>query len=70
MKAILEFDLPEDRDDHLLAVKAIDWYSVIWDLDQWLRDEIKYSGSVELVPAREKLHDLLRERGISLEDMA
>jgi len=37
MKAILEFELPEDKEEFDAASKGMDWAIVAWDLDQLLR---------------------------------
>lgn len=42
MKAILEFNLPEDQIDFDMATQANKWWAVAWDIDQWLRSQIKY----------------------------
>ncbi len=34
MKAILEFNLPEDRSDHIRATKATDAFIALWDIAQ------------------------------------
>jgi hypothetical protein len=39
MKAILEFDLPNDEANFDMAVKASDYYSALWDIWQFLRRE-------------------------------
>lgn len=43
MKAILEFNLPEDQDEFNRAVQGGDWRHVVWEVDQYLRSEIKYA---------------------------
>jgi hypothetical protein len=43
MKAILEFNLPEDKVDFDLALQGSDWKHVCWEMDQYLRKELKYS---------------------------
>ena len=43
-KAILEFNLPEDNDEFQDAINAGKMSSVIWDMDQWLRGNIKYNN--------------------------
>ena len=43
MKAILEFNLPEDKVDFDLALQGSDWKHVCWQMDQYLRKEIKYN---------------------------
>ena len=42
MKAILEFDLPEENDDFQAAINGHNYKSAIWDFDQLLSSEIKY----------------------------
>ena len=37
MKAILEFDLPDDSGEFRLASTASDLYNTLWEMDQWLR---------------------------------
>ena len=74
MKAILEFNLPEDRVDFELASESSKMYSVLWNMDQWLRGQTKYapdSMSEEKYKAfdecREQLHEFLNEHYINLE---
>ena len=42
MKAVLEFDLPEDQDDFQAAINGHNYKSAIWNFDQLLRSEMKY----------------------------
>ena len=42
MKAILEFNLPEDQPEFNNAIKGGDWKHVCWEMDQLLRKHIKY----------------------------
>jgi hypothetical protein len=42
MKAILEFDLPEENDDFQAAINGHNYKSAVWNFDQLLRSEIKY----------------------------
>jgi len=42
MKAILEFDLPEDNTDFQAAINGHKYKDAIWDFDQLLRSEMKY----------------------------
>jgi len=44
MKAILEFNLPEDNVEHLTAIQAPDWKFVVSEIDEYLRSQIKYSN--------------------------
>jgi hypothetical protein len=73
MKAILEFNLPEDRDDHELAINAGKYYSIIWDIDQFLRNKTKYAeqGTPEpftraMYEVRDELWKLINEHNLDL----
>ena len=78
MKAILEFNLPEDQDDFELATKGGKWYSVVWDMDQWLRTQYKYMPDAEYsedkynayYEARQKLTSIMYDNGVNLEDVS
>jgi len=41
-KAILEFNLPEEEEEHKSAVDGANWKLAIWDLDYILRNAIKH----------------------------
>ena len=41
-KALLEFNLPEEEQEHRDALDGTNWKLVAWDLDQMLRNAIKY----------------------------
>lgn len=42
MKAILQFNLPEDNKEFQDAINGSNYKSAIWDFDQLLRSEMKY----------------------------
>ena len=74
MKAILEFNLPEDQDEFNQAVKGGDWRSLVWDFDQYLRSNTKYAP--DGMPAdeyrayekvREHLRYMISEMNLSLD---
>jgi len=44
MKATLEFKLPEESREYLTAVHAPALSSALWDMDQELRQKIKYAS--------------------------
>lgn len=74
MKATLEFNLPEDRDDFALATNASKMWSVLWELDQDLRAKVKYApddSNEDKLEAyrevREKLREFMREEDISFD---
>ena len=72
MKAILEFDLPEDKEEFEAASKAVDWALLVWDIDQYIRNRLKYqtekldtsSAIEELELLRNELHELMENNGL------
>jgi len=66
MKAILEFNLPEDKEEFDVAAKAMDWALVAWDIDDFIRNKIKYEqdrdGVLQLV--RDELNFRIEEKGL------
>jgi hypothetical protein len=42
MKAILEFDLPADKEQYGVASKAMDWALLVWEFHEQLRKWEKY----------------------------
>jgi len=74
MKAILEFNLPDDQQDFQLASNAMKFWSVLYELDQDLRSKTKYAP-VDLPQdkydayeeVRDMLHELMRNENISLD---
>ena len=66
MKVILEFNLPEDQEQFNVAVKAMDWALLAWDIDQFIRNKIKYEqdreGVLQLV--RNELNFQMEEKGL------
>ena len=43
MKAIIEFELPEDNDEYEIANNASKMYLALWDIKQLLRSKLKYN---------------------------
>jgi hypothetical protein len=73
MKAILEFNLPEDQIDFEDASNGQKWSLSMWELDNWLRSQTKHppEGMSEdtwkaLDDTREKLYEILNENGLKL----
>ena len=67
MKAILEFNLPEDKEEFDAASKGMDWSILAWDIDQFMRNKIKYDqdrdGILQLV--RDRLNFNMEEKGLN-----
>ena len=72
MEAILKFDLPEDKTEFEASTKAMDWAIVAWDIDQYIRNRLKYqtekldtsSAKEELEILRNELHSLMEDSGL------
>ena len=74
MEAILKFNLPEERPEFELAVNAVKWYSVCWDMGQYLRGQTKHAPDdmpeeeyKALVRVREELYRIINENGVDLD---
>lgn len=59
MKSILEFNLPEDRNQFLMAIRGADFHSAIWDIGMIVRDHTKYDLSADT--AIDRIKDTLDE---------
>jgi hypothetical protein len=66
MKAILEFNLPEDKENFDLANNALNYYSALFEFDQWLRSEYKYNNKEEMYEVRRKLNKIINENNITI----
>ena len=50
MKAILEFDLPEEQYEFNSAVNGCQWNNLVSDVDEKLRQEIKHQNFNGITP--------------------
>ena len=66
MKAILEFELPEEEEQFNAANKGMDWALLVLHIDQFIRNKIKYEqdrdGVLQLV--RNELNFQMEEKGL------
>lgn len=72
MKAILEFDLPEDNHEFQNATQGAKMKSVLWEMREYIRHRLKYDeynyDQFEVLDAcQSKLIDLLFEENIDLD---
>jgi hypothetical protein len=72
MKAILEFDLPEENADFKSAINGHNYKNAIWDFDQMLRSEMKHKElSDDTYKAyeycRKELRRILEEENLFIE---
>ena len=66
VRAVLEFDLPEDQGDFLIASNAMDWALVVNEMDEWLRSKIKHEDK-DYQEVRDWLSDALAYRNLTTE---
>jgi len=72
MKAILEFNLPEDQHNYDVAVQAPKLQSFLWDFSQQLREWYKYHHNFKdandaLDKIREEFYRLVNEHNIDMD---
>ena len=70
MKATIEFNLPEDEEQFNAANKGMDWALLAWDMDNILRDKLKYgkllpNTRAELEEIRDTLNEMLTDKGLN-----
>ena len=71
MRAVLEFNLPEEKEEFNGAAKAYDFWGALWDYSEFLRGIVKYgyeSGyDIETVEKlRKHFLTTLEDRGVNL----
>lgn len=69
MKAILEFELPEDKENFNAASRGMDWALVVWDMDQIMHKKVKYEELSDdsrktIEELRLTMSDMLINRGL------
>ena len=47
-----------------MAFHGPDFYFTLWDLDQWLHQEVKHNDREELQEVRDKLHEFMEDWGV------
>ena len=74
MKAILEFNLPEDQNEYQMANDASNMFNALWDMSQWLRKQTKHipdnMSDIELntlEKCREEIINILINNNINLD---
>lgn len=66
MKATLIFNLPEENEEFDCASKGMRYKVALFNMDQWLRSQIKYKELTEIEykifeESRNKLHEILSD---------
>jgi hypothetical protein len=72
-KVTVEYDLPEEQSEFNDFNNAGKYYSVLWDIDQYMRDKVKYASddtpelykeAIQMV--RNELWKLMKEHNLDL----
>lgn len=63
----LEFNLPEEQEEMQTAIDGSKWKSVVWEINNYLRNKIKYEEKEEFEPIREQLSQLISDSNLSLD---
>ena len=72
-KVTIEFDSIEDKDEMEMCLNGSKWYSLAWELDQYLRSRMKYENDISedtyntVESARAKLREFMRENGLTFD---
>jgi hypothetical protein len=66
MKATLEFNLPEEKDEFNFASNGLNYYCALVEFDQWLRSEYKYNGNEPMYEVRQKLNEFINENNVKI----
>ncbi len=62
MKATLEFSLPEENNEFMLAKRGSEWANIVFNIDKKLRDCLKYGHTYNtIVVALEGIRSFLTE---------
>lgn len=63
----LRYNLPDEQSDFNMANNGSAYHSILWELDQWLRTQVKHNNRNELQDARDKLTELMQDGGVDFE---
>jgi hypothetical protein len=66
MKATLQFNLPEEKDEYDFANNGLNYYLTLVEFDHWLRSEYKYNGNEAMYEIREKLQQFINDNNIKI----
>jgi hypothetical protein len=66
MKATLEFNLPDEKDEYDFANNGLNYYLTLVEFDHWLRSEYKYNGNESMFEVREKLQQFINDNNIKI----
>lgn len=69
MKVVIEFNLPEEKQDYDRCNKASDLCAFIWEFQNYLRTQSRYDGTDDIHKIYSKWFEMLNDEGIDLENI-
>jgi hypothetical protein len=68
MKAILEFNLPDDQEAFDVCKDGLKWRQVVIDIDNYLRGESKYQDNdlTSVAELREKIREICDAKDLKM----
>lgn len=60
MKATLSFNLPEEKNEYILANKASEMYDALWEISQYMRKIDKYGTDDDFPTNKEEIISKIR----------
>ena len=64
MKAILEFSLPEEQDEHRAAVDGAKWKYALHDVHEFIRQRLKHDAPVTADEIVQAIREEVESRGL------
>lgn len=70
MEGILKFTIPEEEVEFRMALDGPKYLNSLWDLDQWLRSEMKHNDKLNndqyesFEITRTKLHEIMLDNDV------
>ena len=69
MKAVLEFNLPDDDKEHKRAIHSLDLALALCTIEEYLRGVDKYNKGDDIEKIRETFYEILADHNIVLDDL-
>jgi hypothetical protein len=62
----MSWELPEESSEFMESYSGWRWKLIVSELDEWLRQQIKYGERGEFQEVRDRLRELTNDEGLSL----
>jgi len=65
-RVTMTWELPEDQHEFMDAFRGWQWKLIVSELDEWLRQQIKYHEREEFQEVRDRLNELVNNEGLHI----